>query len=84
VLRLERVDVILSSKRNLLQVHSEKEIDKIYHIFEQPVASNISYLAFSKVRGRLNIARQFADALNHYKSSKAYTKLLQDYENRKN
>jgi polar amino acid transport system substrate-binding protein len=84
LLYLERVDVILSSKRSLLQIHSQKEIDELYYIFEQPVASNNSYLVFSKVKDKLAIAREFAKALNHYKSSSAYTKLLQHYKNKEN
>lgn len=84
LLRLERVDVILSSRRNLLQVHSEKEVDEFYHAFEQPVASNSSYLAFSKVKNRLVMARKFAKAISQYKSSKAYSELLQYYENKEN
>ncbi len=84
LLRLERVDVIIGSKRNLLQIHSENEVNEIYHIFEKPVTSDNSYLAFSKVRNKLDLARKFAVALNHYKSSQAYVELLKYYKNKEN
>jgi polar amino acid transport system substrate-binding protein len=82
LLRLERVDVIIGSRRNLLQVHSEYEVNETYHVFEQPVASDDSYLAFSKVRNKLGIARKFAAALSQYKSTQAYMDLLQYYKNK--
>lgn len=84
LLRLERVDVIIGSTRNLLQVYSKDEVNEIFHIFEQPVASNNNYLAFSKNGNRLDIARKFATALNHYRSSQAYNELLQNYKNIEN
>jgi polar amino acid transport system substrate-binding protein len=82
LLNLKRVDVIIGSRRNLLQVYSEHEINELYHVFEQPVASVSSYLAFSKARNKLAIAKRFAVALTHYKSSQAYSKLLESYKNR--
>ena len=82
LLNLERVDVIIGSKRNLLQVHTESEIDKLYHIFEQPVASDNSYLVFSKVKNNLAIAQKFAVAINNYRSSQAYNELLKKYKNK--
>lgn len=84
LLNLERVDVIIGSRRNLLQVHSEQEVNELYHVFEQPVASDNSYLVFSKVRNKLAIAKKFAIALDHYKSSQAYKDLLQNYKNIEN
>lgn len=82
LLRLERVDVIIGSRRNLLQVHSEYEVNDTYHVFEQPVASDDSYIAFSKVRNKLDLARKFATALSHYKSTQAYLDLLQYYKDK--
>lgn len=82
LLRLERVDVIIGSKRNILQVHTEQELNKIYHVYEQPVATNYSYLAFSKVRSNLAIAKKFAAALKKYKASKSYNDLLEAYKNK--
>ena len=80
LLNSERVDVIIGTKRNLLQVHTESEINNFYHIFEQPVASDNSYLVFSKVRNNLALAHKFAGAINNYKSSQAYSELLQKYK----
>ena len=84
LLNLERVDVIIGSRRNLLQVHSKQEIDNLYHIFDQPAASDDSYLVFSKSRNTLTIAHKFAVAVNKYKSSEEYTELLQKYKNIEN
>ena len=84
LLNLERVDVIIGSKRNLLQVHSEQEISDLYHIFEQPAAADNSYLAFSKVRNKLATANKFAVAINNYRASQAYQDLLQSYKTREN
>tara|TARA_R110000744_G_scaffold208734_2_gene327520 strand:- start:142 stop:939 length:798 start_codon:yes stop_codon:yes gene_type:complete len=82
LLNLERVDVIIGSRRNLLQVHSEHEINELYHVFKQPVASDNSYLVFSKVRNSLAIAEKFAVGINNYRSGQAYQLLLQNYKNR--
>lgn len=82
LLNLERVDVIIGTKRNLLQVYTESDINKFYHIFEQPVASDNSYLVFSKVKNNLAIAQKFAVAINNYKYSQAYNELLQKYKNK--
>ncbi len=82
LLNLERVDVIIGSKRNLLQVHSESEINRLYHIFEQPVASDNSYLVFSKVKNNLALAQKFAVAIDNYRSSQAYNELLKKYRNK--
>tara|TARA_R110000744_G_scaffold38965_2_gene88820 strand:+ start:2292 stop:3053 length:762 start_codon:yes stop_codon:yes gene_type:complete len=80
LLDLERVDVILGSRGNLFQVYSEHEINELYHVFEQPVGTDNSYLAFSKVRNKLVMAKKFAVAISNYKSSQAYQELLQNYK----
>jgi hypothetical protein len=78
------VDVIIGSKRNLLRVHSEKEVNEKFYVYDQPVASDPSYLAFSKVRNKLVIAKKFSAMLNQYKYSPAYRELLQYYRNKEN
>ena len=83
LLNLERVDVIVGSRRNLFQVYSEQEIKELYHVFEQPVGADNSYLVFSKVQNKLVLARKFAVAINKYKSSQAYQRLLQNYKKKK-
>jgi polar amino acid transport system substrate-binding protein len=80
LLNLERVDVIVGSRRNLFQVYSENEIDEFYHVFEQPVGADNSYLVFSRFQKKLVLARKFAVAINKYKSSHSYQKLLQYYK----
>lgn len=80
LLNLERVDVIVGSRRNLFQVYSENEIDEFYHVFEQPVGADNSYLVFSKFQKKLVLARKFAVAINKYKSSHSYQKFLQYYK----
>jgi polar amino acid transport system substrate-binding protein len=84
LLNLERVDVIVGSRRNLFQVYSEQEINERYHVFEQPVGEDNSYLVFSKVRNKLVMAKKFAMAINKYRSSQAYQALLKKYKNKEN
>lgn len=79
LLRLHRVDVIISSRRNLLKVYSSDEVDRSFHVFEQPAASDHSYIAFSKARGTKSLATTFAKAISQYKSTNEYLELLDFY-----
>ena len=80
LLRHHRVDVIISSRRNLRKVLSQHQIDEQFHIFPQPVATDNSYIAFTKARDTGLIAEKFSSAISVFKTTKPYLDLLDYYK----
>lgn len=76
----KRVDIIIGSRRNLRQVYSEQEIETNFHIFNHPIATDHSYLGFSKKSANVTIADAFAEAIIEFKSSDRYKTLIRKYE----
>lgn len=74
-----RVDIILHSRRGLRQVFSDKHIGENYHIFEQQVATNNNYIAFSKAANHQALAMRFADAISQYKTTAPWRQLMDYY-----
>lgn len=74
-----RVDVLISSRRNLRRIFSEQEIDEQFVLFEPAIASTPNYLAFAADKQAL--AKQFGDAMKELKASGEYERIQSYYLN---
>ncbi|MCJ8269569.1 MAG: transporter substrate-binding domain-containing protein [Psychrosphaera sp.] len=79
LLKFKRVDIIITAKHSLRQLFSPQQIKQSFHIFDQPVATNPVYLAFSKVKKHQVLAQRFAKAMSEFKAREEYRKLLVFY-----
>lgn len=76
-LKTNRIDMAIIT----IEEYQERK-DSVFSnitILYPPLDSNISYLAFSKIRNRHHYAEQFAKAMSAYKASDAYIKLKEKY-----
>lgn len=76
-----RIDIMLGSKRNLLKVFSEEEIEQTFHIFPKPIATAHNYIAFSKASPKLHFAEKLAQEITAYKASDACLAMQKSYNN---
>lgn len=76
-LQTNRIDIAIITMEEYQERKGNEFIDITF--LHPPLASNISYLAFSKIRNKHHYAEQFAKAMSDYKASNAYINLKEKY-----
>ncbi len=74
-----RCEIIIGNKLTVQELINQMGYkDKIIRL-KQDVSRDPLYIGFSKAQGHAELARQFSDALNKFKSSTEYKNILQKY-----